>query len=46
MDESENPNQEYDKEMAKQEIMPDVENEFKVAVDEMIKVEMENMKLL
>lgn len=32
--------------MTKQEVMPDVEEEFKVAVDDMIKAELENIKLL
>lgn len=32
--------------MAKQEVMPSVEEEYKKEVDDLIKVELENMKLL
>ena len=32
--------------MAKQEVMPEVEEEFKKQVDEMILMELENIKLL
>jgi len=32
--------------MAKEEVMPSVEDEYKKDVDEMIKIELENMKIL
>lgn len=45
-DESENFKQKHDPEVAKKEVTPEVEDEFKGIVDEMIKVELENMKIL
>ena len=36
----------FDMEMARADVMPEVEEEFKQAVDDMIKVELENMRLL
>ena len=45
-DESENYLQQHDIEMAKEEVMPNVEDEFKKEVDDMIKVELENMRIL
>lgn len=41
-DETENYNQNYDTEMAKEEVMPNVEEEFKKMVDELIMAEMES----
>lgn len=45
-DETENYKQEYDNEMAKTEVMPLLEEEYKTQVDEMIMMELENMKTL
>jgi len=45
-DESNNFDQKYDEKMAKQEVMPSVEEEFKKCVDEMINNELDNMRLL
>lgn len=45
-EETENYDQQYDEKMAKKEVMPQIEEEFKNAVDEMIKNELENMRLL
>ena len=45
-DETENYKQEYDVEMAKQEVMPSLEEEYKTQVDDMIKMELENMRML
>jgi hypothetical protein len=45
-DETENYTQSYDNEMAKEEVMPIVEEEFKKQVDDMIMVELENIKIL
>jgi hypothetical protein len=45
-DETENYKQEYDVKMAKQEVMPILEEKFKKDIDDMIMVELENMKLL
>ena len=44
-DERDNKNQEYDRQMARDEVMPVVEKEFKEDVDNMIKMELENLKL-
>lgn len=45
-DETENYKQQFDVKMAKTEVMPNLEKEFKEEVDNMIMVELENMKLL
>ena len=45
-DETDNYKQEYDVKMAKQEVMPILEDQYKKDIDEMINVELENMKLL
>jgi len=45
-DESENYKQEYDVDLTKQEVLPILEEEYKLQVDEMIKTELENMRLL
>ena len=45
-DETDNYEQHYDGEMAKEEVLPSVEEEYKIQVDEMIKIELENIKLL
>ena len=45
-DETDNYKQEHDVEMAKEEVMPLIQDQYKNDVDEMIKVELENMKLL
>ena len=44
-DERENKEQQYDRQLARDEVMPIVEKEFKKEVDEMIKMELENIKL-
>ena len=45
-DETDNYKQQHDVELAKLEIMPILEEEYKKQVDDMINVELENMKLL
>ena len=45
-DESENYKQEYDVDLTKQEVLPVLEEEYKLQVDEMIKTELDNMRLL
>jgi len=45
-DETDNYKQEYDVKMAKTEVMPILEDQYKKDIDEMIDVELENMKLL
>lgn len=45
-DESENYKQEYDVDLTKQEVLPILEEEYKLQVDEMIKTELDNMRLL
>ncbi len=45
-DESENYLQRFDTEMAKEEVMPSVEKEYKKAVDDILKIELENMRLI
>jgi len=45
-DESENYKQEYDVDLTKQEVLPILEDEYKLQVDEMIKTELDNMRLL
>ena len=45
-DESENYKQEYDVGLTKEEVLPILEEEYKTQVDEMIKVELDNMRLL
>jgi SpoVK/Ycf46/Vps4 family AAA+-type ATPase len=45
-DETENYKQQHDTELAKTEVMPLLEEEYKASVDAMINVELENMKLL
>jgi len=45
-DESENYKQEYDGELTKTEVLPLLEEEYKTQVDDMIKVELDNMRLL
>jgi len=45
-DETDNYEQGYDIEMAKDEVRPSVEEEFKAEVDEMIKMELQCMKIL
>jgi hypothetical protein len=45
-DETDNPKQEHDVALAKLEVMPLLEEEYKTSVDEMIKMELENMKTL
>jgi len=45
-DETENYKQEHDVEMAKTEVMPSLEEEYKTQVDDMIKMELENMRML
>ena len=44
-DETENYNQNYDVDMAKEEVMPNVEEEFKKMVDELIIAEMESRQI-
>lgn len=44
-DESDNFNQNYDTDMVKKEILPDVEKEFKSNVDKLIMMELENIKI-
>jgi hypothetical protein len=46
LDETDNIKQEHDVNLAKQEVMPVLEEEFKVQVDDMIRMELENMKML
>ena len=45
-DESENYKQEYDGALAKVEVEPELKKRYNTEIDEMIKVELENMKLL
>jgi uncharacterized protein with von Willebrand factor type A (vWA) domain len=45
-DESENYQQRHDTDMAKLEVMPSVEDQYKELVDAQIKMELENMKLI
>ena len=45
-DESENPQQQYDQQMIIEEVMPEVYEELKKEVDDCIKTELENMKLI
>jgi SpoVK/Ycf46/Vps4 family AAA+-type ATPase len=45
-DESKNFNQKYDADMAKKEVLPSIEDEFKQVVDDMINVELDNMRML
>lgn len=45
-DETANYKQEYDVELAKTEVMPLLEKEYKQTVDDMIKMELDNMRLL
>lgn len=45
-DESENYKQEYDTALAKIEVEPELKKRYNTEIDEMIKVELENMKLL
>jgi hypothetical protein len=45
-DETENYKQEHDVNLAKLEVMPLLEEEYKANVDEMIKMELENMRML
>lgn len=45
-DETDNPDQQYDVLMAKEEVMPLVKKEYQTDVDEMIKIELENMRIL
>ena len=42
-DESENREQQYDRQLARDDVMPIVEKEFKNEVDLMIKMELENI---
>ena len=44
-DESHNREQGYDKLMAEEEVMPEVEKEYQKDVDEMIKMELDNLKI-
>ena len=45
-DERENKEQNYDRIMAREEVMPIVEKEYRADVDAMIKMELENLKAL
>lgn len=45
-DESENYQQHYDVPMGKEEVMPLVQEEYKEQVDELIKIELENMRII
>jgi hypothetical protein len=45
-DETDNYKQQHDVEVAKAEVMPVLEEEYKAQVDTMINMELENMKLL
>lgn len=45
-DEIENYQQHYDTELAKEEVLPMVQEEYKKEVDELIKIELENMRLI
>jgi hypothetical protein len=44
-DETENFEQDYDTEMVKEEVMPDIQKEFKSTVDKLIMMELENIKI-
>ena len=44
-DERENKEQRYDRQMARDEVMPIVQKDFQKEVDDMIKVELENLKI-
>ena len=44
-DERDNKDQSYDRQMAREEVMPLVQKEYQKEVDEMIKMELENLKL-
>lgn len=45
-DESENYQQNFDVDMAKEEVMPDLIEEYKKDVDALIKIELENMRII
>jgi hypothetical protein len=45
-DETENYQQHHDTELAKEEVLPMVQEEYKKEVDELIKIELENMRLI
>jgi hypothetical protein len=45
-DETDNYKQEHDIELARVEVMPLIEKQYKDEVDEIIKIELENMKLI
>jgi IQ and AAA domain-containing protein len=44
-DETDNFDQDFDTEMVKEEVMPDIQKEFKTAVDAVIMMELENIKI-
>lgn len=45
-DESENYQQAFDTDMAKDEVMPELQDEYKKDVDDMIMMELENMRII
>lgn len=45
-DETENYQQQFDNDMAKDEVMPELQDEYKKEVDELIKIELENMRII
>ena len=45
-DETDNPAQTYDKSMAREQVMPDVQKQLTKEVDEMLKQELDNMRAL
>lgn len=45
-DETENYQQAFDVDMAKDEVMPELQDEYKKEVDELIKIELENMRII
>ena len=46
LDENDNPNQSHSKKLAKEEVLPIVEKEMTAEVDEMIKTELENLRII